>query len=201
MLVKNKTRDIAILRTMGAGQGSILRIFFLAGATIGGLFLGTLIIVSILVFLLAFFLAPALIVLALWALAWSLVNRVVAHRFHYLGHVVIGSFGVIAASLIAFGSVIAVGMPALFLTVDRPLVTRADMSDPAADPSCSQQGWLHLDRNCLSRRDLPWMAGPVTTSPGPVEAPVAPAAEQPLTEGRQAATTPEPSAPQLSPAR
>jgi len=37
MLVKNKGRDIAILRTMGAGQGSILRIFFMAGATIGAL--------------------------------------------------------------------------------------------------------------------------------------------------------------------
>ena len=35
MLVKNKGRDIAILRTMGAGQGAILRIFFMAGATIG----------------------------------------------------------------------------------------------------------------------------------------------------------------------
>jgi lipoprotein-releasing system permease protein len=37
MLVKNKGRDIAILRTMGAGQGSILRIFFIAGASIGAL--------------------------------------------------------------------------------------------------------------------------------------------------------------------
>jgi len=35
MLVKNKGRDIAILRTMGAGQGAILRIFFLTGASIG----------------------------------------------------------------------------------------------------------------------------------------------------------------------
>ena len=35
MLVKNKGRDIAILRTMGAGQGAILRIFFMAGAMIG----------------------------------------------------------------------------------------------------------------------------------------------------------------------
>ncbi|WP_430426184.1 lipoprotein-releasing ABC transporter permease subunit [Phenylobacterium sp.] len=35
MLVKNKGRDIAILRTIGAGQGSILRIFFMAGASIG----------------------------------------------------------------------------------------------------------------------------------------------------------------------
>jgi lipoprotein-releasing system permease protein len=42
MLVKNKGRDIAILRTMGAGQGAILRIFFMAGATIGltGTFFG-----------------------------------------------------------------------------------------------------------------------------------------------------------------
>ena len=36
MLVKNKGRDIAVLRTLGAGQGAILRIFFLAGAMIGG---------------------------------------------------------------------------------------------------------------------------------------------------------------------
>lgn len=35
MLVKNKSKDIAILRTMGAGQGSILRIFFMAGASVG----------------------------------------------------------------------------------------------------------------------------------------------------------------------
>jgi lipoprotein-releasing system permease protein len=48
MLVKNKSRDIAILRTMGASQGAILRIFFMSGAWIGaagtvaGLTLGTL---------------------------------------------------------------------------------------------------------------------------------------------------------------
>jgi len=35
MLVKNKGRDIAILRTMGAGRGAILRIFFMTGAAIG----------------------------------------------------------------------------------------------------------------------------------------------------------------------
>ena len=40
MLVKNKSRDIAILRTMGASKGAILRIFFMAGASIGAL--GTL---------------------------------------------------------------------------------------------------------------------------------------------------------------
>ena len=35
MLVKDKGRDIAILRTMGATRGMIMRIFFLGGASIG----------------------------------------------------------------------------------------------------------------------------------------------------------------------
>ncbi|WP_095590342.1 lipoprotein-releasing ABC transporter permease subunit [Actibacterium ureilyticum] len=48
MLVKNKGRDIGILRTMGLTEGSILRVFFLCGAlvglvgTIGGVILGCL---------------------------------------------------------------------------------------------------------------------------------------------------------------
>tara|TARA_R110002167_G_scaffold366284_2_gene594373 strand:- start:102798 stop:104081 length:1284 start_codon:yes stop_codon:yes gene_type:complete len=37
MLVKNKGRDIGILRTMGLTEGSILRIFFICGAGIGTL--------------------------------------------------------------------------------------------------------------------------------------------------------------------
>jgi len=41
MLVKNKSKDIAILRTIGATQGGILRIFFMSGAMIG--ILGTLV--------------------------------------------------------------------------------------------------------------------------------------------------------------
>ena len=42
MLVKDKGHDIAILRTMGATQGTIMRIFFLSGASIGvaGTFVG-----------------------------------------------------------------------------------------------------------------------------------------------------------------
>jgi len=53
MLAKNKSGDIAILRTVGATQGSIMRIFFLIGATIGilgtivGLALGTLFCLNI----------------------------------------------------------------------------------------------------------------------------------------------------------
>ena len=40
MLVKNKGRDIGILRTMGLTEGAILRVFFLTGALVGTL--GTL---------------------------------------------------------------------------------------------------------------------------------------------------------------
>lgn len=53
MLVKNKSKDIAILRTIGGTRASILRIFFLSGATIGffgtltGLILGVLICLNI----------------------------------------------------------------------------------------------------------------------------------------------------------
>lgn len=49
MLVKDKSRDVAILRTMGATRGSIMRVFFITGAAIGttgtiaGFFLGLLI--------------------------------------------------------------------------------------------------------------------------------------------------------------
>jgi lipoprotein-releasing system permease protein len=53
MLVKDKGRDIGILRTMGATQGAIMRVFFITGATIGvvgtfvGLVLGILICVNV----------------------------------------------------------------------------------------------------------------------------------------------------------
>src|SRR5690242_10743731 len=53
MLVKDKGQDIAILRTMGASQGSIMRIFLITGAAIGvvgtltGFFVGMLICLNI----------------------------------------------------------------------------------------------------------------------------------------------------------
>jgi lipoprotein-releasing system permease protein len=49
MLVKNKGRDIAILRTMGASSGAILRIFFMSGAMIGVLGAAAGLIVGVLV--------------------------------------------------------------------------------------------------------------------------------------------------------
>jgi lipoprotein-releasing system permease protein len=41
MLVKDKTRDIAVLRTLGAGRGAVMRIFLMCGASVG--ILGTVI--------------------------------------------------------------------------------------------------------------------------------------------------------------
>jgi ABC-type lipoprotein release transport system permease subunit len=35
MLVKDKTDDIAIMRTMGASRGTVLRVFLITGAAIG----------------------------------------------------------------------------------------------------------------------------------------------------------------------
>jgi lipoprotein-releasing system permease protein len=45
MLVKNKGRDIGILRTMGLAEGSVLRVFFICGAFTG--FLGTVLGVAL----------------------------------------------------------------------------------------------------------------------------------------------------------
>ena len=45
LLVKDKTRDIAILRTMGATQGAVLRVFILTGLSIGAV--GTLVGVAL----------------------------------------------------------------------------------------------------------------------------------------------------------
>jgi lipoprotein-releasing system permease protein len=53
MLVKDKVHDIAIIRTMGATSGAVLRVFFIVGAAIGtvgtlvGLAIGSIICLNI----------------------------------------------------------------------------------------------------------------------------------------------------------
>ena len=53
MLVKNKTRDIAILRTVGTSRGSVMRIFLMIGALLGltgaliGALLGVVVVLNI----------------------------------------------------------------------------------------------------------------------------------------------------------
>lgn len=42
----------------------------------------------------------AVLMLLIWALCWSLVNRVVGHRFHYLGHLAVGALGLVGASVL-----------------------------------------------------------------------------------------------------
>jgi lipoprotein-releasing system permease protein len=53
MLVKDKGRDIGVIRTMGATQGAIMRIFLITGASIGvvgtvaGLIVGTIVCLNV----------------------------------------------------------------------------------------------------------------------------------------------------------
>ena len=53
MMVKDKTRDIAVLRTIGAGRGAVMRIFLMCGASVGvlgtvaGVILGVLFCLNI----------------------------------------------------------------------------------------------------------------------------------------------------------
>ena len=53
MLVKSKGRDIAVLRTMGATRGAIMRVFFVSGTSIGllGTFLGLVLGVTVSIYL------------------------------------------------------------------------------------------------------------------------------------------------------
>ena len=67
------------------------------------------------------------------------------------------------------------------------------MSDSPADPACRQRTWLNLDRNCLSRRDLPWVAGPGRSNAGRLEVrsdPATPAAQESGGGAQHAATLP-----------
>jgi lipoprotein-releasing system permease protein len=78
MLVKNKGRDIAILRTIGARQGSILRIFFLCGAIVGALGTVTGVLIGV-VFCLN-------IVGIQHAVEWVFHTRVFASKVYFLSH-------------------------------------------------------------------------------------------------------------------
>jgi hypothetical protein len=76
---------------------------------------------------------------------------------------------------------------ALPATLEERLLASAELSAPAARP-CKQQNWLNLDRNCLTRRGMPWVAALPARGVAEVPASAETAAEQPLTE------TPSPAA-------
>jgi hypothetical protein len=96
-----------------------------------------------------------------------------------------------AASLIVFGGMIGVGAVAFLPgTADRTQLASAATSDL---PATSCKSWLPFDRNCLTKRDLPWTSGRGTangvTNEVPAEAENA--TKAPVTEGQRVAMAPQ----------
>jgi lipoprotein-releasing system permease protein len=115
MLVKNKGRDIAILRTMGAGRGAILRIFFMAGASVGAL--GTL-VGLVLGVLFCIFIGPIQN-----AVEWATGAEVFSSDIYYLAH--------IPAKVDALEVIIVVGWAlAVSFLATLPPALRASRLDP-----------------------------------------------------------------------
>jgi len=95
---------------------------------------------------------------------------------------------VACASLVAVASL--VGVLALFPdALEEFLVANTEISDPPA-AACQQQDWWQLDRNCLSRRGMPWAAASPDSNAVAVPSVAEGTPEQPLTENRSAATAP-----------
>jgi hypothetical protein len=92
---------------------------------------------------------------------------------------------VICASLIGCAGLIGV-LALLPPTLEQRLLASAELSAAPA-PACNQQNWLRFDRNCLSRRGMPWVADlpAQKEDPSPVES----APEPPLAENQFSAPT------------
>jgi hypothetical protein len=94
---------------------------------------------------------------------------------------------VASASLVALASV--VGVLALYPdALEELLVASAEISDPPA--ACQQQDWWQLDRSCLSRRGMPWVAASPESNSVAVPSAAEGAPEQPLTDNQSAASAP-----------
>jgi hypothetical protein len=94
---------------------------------------------------------------------------------------------VASASLVALASV--VGVLALYPdALEELLVASAEISDPPA--ACQQQDWWQLDRSCLSRRGMPWVAASPESNAVAVPSAAEGAPEQPLTDNRSVASAP-----------
>ena len=93
---------------------------------------------------------------------------------------------VASASLVALASV--VGVLALYPdALEELLVAGAEISDPPA--ACQQQDWWQLDRSCLSRRGMPWVAASPESNAVAVPSATEGASEQPLTDDRSPAAS------------
>jgi hypothetical protein len=94
---------------------------------------------------------------------------------------------VASASLVALASV--VGVLALYPdALEELLVASAEISDPPA--ACQQQDWWQLDRSCLSRRGMPWVAASPESNAVAVPSAAEGTPEQPLTDNQSAASAP-----------
>ena len=100
---------------------------------------------------------------------------------------------VISASVVGCAGLIGV-LALLPATLEDRLLASAELSAPAARP-CKQQNWLNLDRNCLTRRGMPWVAALPARGVAEVPASAETAAEQPLTETPSPAATAQEVAP------
>ena len=100
---------------------------------------------------------------------------------------------VISASVVGCAGLIGV-LALLPATLEERLLASAELSAPAARP-CKQQNWLNLDRNCLTRRGMPWVAALPARGVAEVPASAETAAEQPLTETPSPAATAQEVAP------
>jgi hypothetical protein len=89
---------------------------------------------------------------------------------------------VISASVVGCAGLIGV-LALLPATLEDRLLASAELSAPAAHP-CKQQIWLNLDRNCLTRRGMPWVAALPARDAAEVPSSAETAAEQPVTEAR-----------------
>src|SRR5262249_54129922 len=94
---------------------------------------------------------------------------------------------VASASLVALASV--VGVLALYPdALEELLVASAEISDPPA--ACQQQDWWQLDRSCLSRRGMPWVAASPESNAVAFQPAAEGAPEQLSTKTKPAASAP-----------
>jgi chemotaxis protein histidine kinase CheA len=96
---------------------------------------------------------------------------------------------VISASVVGCAGLIGV-LALLPATLEERLLASTELSAPAALP-CKQQIWLNLDRNCLTRRGMPWVAALPARDAAEVRSSAETAAEQPVTEARSSPTAAE----------
>ena len=100
---------------------------------------------------------------------------------------------VISASVVGCAGLIGV-LALLPATLEDRLLASAELSAPAARP-CKQQNWLNLDRNCLTRRGMPWVAARPAPDTVQVPSPTETSADQALTETPSSAAAAEAAAP------